>query len=234
MLYAILQLHTNPCAIDQLIDPNPIPFAVLSFMKTQRCVTSYLFYISKLVPFGISIRRNSFFLFYLLLLLSFPSYFSMCFTEYNVILENTISLHFPFISILFLAKLLLLTVQFYFQRAESLLAKVWQQPPRSTCKALFQTMKALISDELLHSDDLNVQMAVASCCNELTRITAPEFPYDDDTMRVCRCSLTVIPCLNHVVKSMFSYLILPFILAPHTLHRWLLVTGNFPTIHDCF
>ncbi|KAH6781962.1 hypothetical protein C2S52_001230 [Perilla frutescens var. hirtella] len=45
-------------------------------------------------------------------------------------------------------------------------------------------MKALITDELLHNDDPNVQIAVASCCNELTRITAPEFPYEDDTMRV--------------------------------------------------
>ncbi|KAL1533196.1 hypothetical protein AAHA92_33115 [Salvia divinorum] len=67
--------------------------------------------------------------------------------------------------------------------AETLLAKVWQQPPRSTCKALLQTMKALITDEVLHNDDLNVQIAVASCCNELTRITAPEFPYEDDIMR---------------------------------------------------
>lgn len=45
-------------------------------------------------------------------------------------------------------------------------------------------MKALITDEVLHNDDLNVQIAVASCCNELTRITAPEFPYEDVIMRV--------------------------------------------------
>ncbi|XP_047962752.1 sister chromatid cohesion protein PDS5 homolog C-like isoform X2 [Salvia hispanica] len=67
--------------------------------------------------------------------------------------------------------------------AETLLAKVWQQPPRSTSKALLQIMKALMTDEVLHNDDLNVQIAVASCCNELTRITAPEFPYEDDIMR---------------------------------------------------
>ncbi|XP_047938896.1 sister chromatid cohesion protein PDS5 homolog C-like [Salvia hispanica] len=67
--------------------------------------------------------------------------------------------------------------------AESLLAKVWQQPPTSTCIALVQTMKALITDELLHNDDFNVQVAVASCCNELTRITALDFPYEDDPMR---------------------------------------------------
>lgn len=69
-------------------------------------------------------------------------------------------------------------------KAESLLGKVWQQPPRSTRRVLLQTMKALITDELLRNDDLNVQIAVASCCNELTRITAPELPYEDDTMRV--------------------------------------------------
>ncbi|KAL8456983.1 hypothetical protein ACS0TY_035000 [Phlomoides rotata] len=70
------------------------------------------------------------------------------------------------------------------EKAESLLAKVWQQPPRSTCEALLPIMKALIKDGLLSHDDVNVQVALASCFNELTRITAPEFPYNDDKMRV--------------------------------------------------
>lgn len=69
-------------------------------------------------------------------------------------------------------------------KAESLLAKVWQQPPRSTCGALLPIMKALIKEELLRHDDIDVQVALASCFNELSRITAPDFPYGDEKMRV--------------------------------------------------
>ncbi|KAI3455238.1 hypothetical protein Pfo_011901 [Paulownia fortunei] len=69
-------------------------------------------------------------------------------------------------------------------KAESLLAKVWQQPPISTCRALLPPMKALILDEVLRHDDVNVQVAVASCFNELTRITAPDPPYTDELMMV--------------------------------------------------
>ncbi|KAK4436682.1 hypothetical protein Salat_0002100 [Sesamum alatum] len=67
---------------------------------------------------------------------------------------------------------------------EILFAKVWQKPPRSLCRALLPAMKALITDEILHHGDVNIQVAVASCFNELTRITAPDPPYDDDEMKV--------------------------------------------------
>ncbi|KAL0441712.1 UNVERIFIED_CONTAM: hypothetical protein Sradi_0110100 [Sesamum radiatum] len=67
---------------------------------------------------------------------------------------------------------------------EILLAKVWQKPPRSLCRALLPAMKALITDEILHHGDVNIQVAVASCFNELTRITAPDPPYEDDEMKV--------------------------------------------------
>ncbi|XP_011073330.1 uncharacterized protein LOC105158314 [Sesamum indicum] len=67
---------------------------------------------------------------------------------------------------------------------EILLAKVWQKPPRSLCCALLPAMKALITDEILHHGDVSIQVAVASCFNELTRITAPDPPYEDDEMKV--------------------------------------------------
>ncbi|KAK6139558.1 hypothetical protein DH2020_026704 [Rehmannia glutinosa] len=70
------------------------------------------------------------------------------------------------------------------EKAESLLAKVWQRPPVSTCFSLLPAMKALITNEILRHDDVNVQVAVASCFNELTRITCPDPPYDDDVMKV--------------------------------------------------
>ncbi|KAI3463462.1 hypothetical protein Pfo_020125 [Paulownia fortunei] len=69
------------------------------------------------------------------------------------------------------------------EKAESLLARVWQQSPRSTEVALLPVMKALITDELLRHADVNIQVAVASCTNEITRITAPIAPYTDDLMK---------------------------------------------------
>ncbi|KAK6127875.1 hypothetical protein DH2020_038383 [Rehmannia glutinosa] len=69
------------------------------------------------------------------------------------------------------------------EEAEIILARVWQGIPSSKAGALFSLMKALISDELLRHADLNIQVAVASCLNEITRITAPTFPYKDDQMK---------------------------------------------------
>lgn len=45
-------------------------------------------------------------------------------------------------------------------------------------------MKALIADELLRHSDMDVKVAVASCISEITRITAPDAPYDDEQMKV--------------------------------------------------
>jgi len=45
-------------------------------------------------------------------------------------------------------------------------------------------MKALISDELLRHTDEDVKILVISCISEITRITAPDAPYDDEQMKV--------------------------------------------------
>ncbi|XP_044484049.1 uncharacterized protein LOC123209987 isoform X2 [Mangifera indica] len=68
-------------------------------------------------------------------------------------------------------------------RAEHLLANVEQAPPRSMQDALLPSMKAFIADELLRNSDTDVRLSVASCISEITRITAPEAPYDDDIMK---------------------------------------------------
>ncbi|RRT84295.1 hypothetical protein BHE74_00005514 [Ensete ventricosum] len=49
--------------------------------------------------------------------------------------------------------------------------------------ALRPSMKALVAKELLGHSDIDVKVAVASCISEITRITAPEAPYDDDLMK---------------------------------------------------
>ncbi|OMO74192.1 hypothetical protein COLO4_26681 [Corchorus olitorius] len=68
-------------------------------------------------------------------------------------------------------------------KVENLLIRVDQAPPRSMQKALLPVMKALISDALLRNSDMDVKVSVACCIIELTRISAPEAPYNDDLMK---------------------------------------------------
>lgn len=68
-------------------------------------------------------------------------------------------------------------------RAESLLAKVEQSPPPTMSAALQPVMRALVSNDLFQHTDMDVRVAVASCVSEITRITAPEAPYDDEKMK---------------------------------------------------
>ncbi|CAI9759701.1 unnamed protein product [Fraxinus pennsylvanica] len=66
---------------------------------------------------------------------------------------------------------------------EDLLSKVEQSPVKSIQAALSPLMKALVADELLKHSDVDVKVAVASCISEITRITAPDAPYDDEKMK---------------------------------------------------
>ncbi|KAL8475228.1 hypothetical protein ACS0TY_031586 [Phlomoides rotata] len=49
--------------------------------------------------------------------------------------------------------------------------------------ALSPLMKALVMEDLLKHSDVEVKVDVASCISEITRITAPDAPYDDDKMK---------------------------------------------------
>ncbi|CAA7041546.1 unnamed protein product [Microthlaspi erraticum] len=63
------------------------------------------------------------------------------------------------------------------------LAEVEQSPPDSMQNALSPLTKALVARKLFkHSDD-DVKVSVAACISEITRITAPEAPYDDEQMK---------------------------------------------------
>lgn len=65
-----------------------------------------------------------------------------------------------------------------------MLANVVQGPSISMQDALLPLMKALISNDLLRHSDADVKLSVTSCLTEITRITAPEPPYDDERMKV--------------------------------------------------
>ncbi|KAI4380188.1 hypothetical protein MLD38_006407 [Melastoma candidum] len=66
---------------------------------------------------------------------------------------------------------------------EDCLSKVEQSPRKSMQEALSTLQKALVAEELLKHSEPDVQIAVASCISEITRISAPEAPYEDDAMK---------------------------------------------------
>ncbi|KAE8646427.1 uncharacterized protein LOC101213167 isoform X2 [Cucumis sativus] len=69
-------------------------------------------------------------------------------------------------------------------KAECLLTNVEQSPTRSMRDTLLPLMKALISDKLLKHSEEDVKVTATACITEITRITAPDAPYDDDKMKV--------------------------------------------------
>ncbi|KAJ1271765.1 hypothetical protein BS78_06G150800 [Paspalum vaginatum] len=69
------------------------------------------------------------------------------------------------------------------EETENWLSRVEQSPPENMYNTLRPTMAALITNELLEHPHPNVKVAVTSCLTEVTRITAPEAPYDDDVMK---------------------------------------------------
>uniref|UniRef100_A0A0D9X784 Uncharacterized protein n=1 Tax=Leersia perrieri TaxID=77586 RepID=A0A0D9X784_9ORYZ len=69
------------------------------------------------------------------------------------------------------------------KEAETWLRRVDQLPTESMRKALHPTMSALAPKELLDHRDPDVRLTVTSCLVEITRITAPDPPYDDDVMQ---------------------------------------------------
>ncbi|KAK3158442.1 hypothetical protein QOZ80_2AG0137270 [Eleusine coracana subsp. coracana] len=66
---------------------------------------------------------------------------------------------------------------------EECLLKVEQSPAESTSIAIQPATDALVKKELLGHVDPDVRLAVASCISEITRITAPNAPYEDDEMK---------------------------------------------------
>ncbi|XP_048331363.2 sister chromatid cohesion protein PDS5 homolog C [Ziziphus jujuba] len=68
-------------------------------------------------------------------------------------------------------------------KVENCLSRVEQSPTKSMQNALSPSLKALVADQLLRHTNVDVKVAVASCISEITRITAPDAPYDDDQMK---------------------------------------------------
>ncbi|XP_028782650.1 microtubule-associated protein futsch [Neltuma alba] len=89
-------------------------------------------------------------------------------------------------------------------RVENFLSRVEQSPTKSMQNALSPSLKALVADKLLKHSDVDVKVAVASCISEITRITAPDAPYDDEQMKEV-FQLIVSSFENLLDKSSPSY-----------------------------
>lgn len=61
-------------------------------------------------------------------------------------------------------------------------------------------MNALITNELLTHSGMEVKVSVASCITEITRITAPDAPYNDDQMKVLMSIQNILG-----IKTKISY-----------------------------
>ncbi|RDY02367.1 Sister chromatid cohesion protein PDS5-like B-B, partial [Mucuna pruriens] len=68
-------------------------------------------------------------------------------------------------------------------KLELLLSTLDQAPNKPIQESLVPSMTALISDELLKHTDEDVKISVTSCITQITRITAPDVPYDDKQMK---------------------------------------------------
>ncbi|XP_006356243.1 uncharacterized protein [Solanum tuberosum] len=65
------------------------------------------------------------------------------------------------------------------QKVESLLKMVSQDPFDSTTSAIQPLMKALVRNELLGHTSEDVKVSMISCITEISRIYAPNYPYND-------------------------------------------------------
>lgn len=112
------------------------------------------------------------------------------------------------------------------QRADSCLARVEQSPKHSMRVALNPTLNALVEHRLLRHPDTDVQVALASCITEITRITAPDAPYDDDQMKVCDFFFARVSwaCCSHALHERHHEFFLQEIFQ--------LVVSSFEKLHD--
>jgi hypothetical protein len=71
--------------------------------------------------------------------------------------------------------------------------------------ALLPIMKALVSHELLRHANMDVKVSVLSCITEITRITAPDAPYDDEKMKeVFQLTVVVYENLSHLSSNSYT------------------------------
>ncbi|RVW94093.1 Sister chromatid cohesion protein PDS5 [Vitis vinifera] len=108
------------------------------------------------------------------------------------------------------------------EKAESYLAKVEQQPCMSTKIALSTLMEALVADQILKHGNGDVKVSAVACISEITRITAPDAPYDDNQMtEIFRLTVASFENLSDMRSPCYSKAV--SILKSVATYRWCLV-----------
>lgn len=70
------------------------------------------------------------------------------------------------------------------QQAANYLSELEQSPSAYLLESLQPLFNVFAKPKLLKHPDGDVKLLVATCICEITRITAPEAPYNDDVLRV--------------------------------------------------
>ncbi|KAL5071081.1 hypothetical protein RYX36_021968 [Vicia faba] len=116
------------------------------------------------------------------------------------------SLEKPGLAMLAISEFLLVTekngksiaVSFY-EKLELILSILDHDPPMQIQGSLVLPMKTLISDQLLRHADEDVKISVTACLTQITRITAPDAPYDDELMKeFLKLAVSAFEKLSHV------------------------------------
>ncbi|XP_074271941.1 sister chromatid cohesion protein PDS5 homolog A isoform X2 [Silene latifolia] len=91
------------------------------------------------------------------------------------------------------------------KQASAILSDLDQSPPPQILESMQPFFKAIVKPHLLKHLDKDVQLIVASCLCEITRITAPEAPYSDDILKdVFRLIVTTFSALNEITGPAFA------------------------------
>ncbi|KAG4129249.1 hypothetical protein ERO13_D09G067600v2 [Gossypium hirsutum] len=69
------------------------------------------------------------------------------------------------------------------KQAATCLSELDQSPPSTTVESMQPFLNAIVKPELLKHQDRDAKLLVATCICEITRITAPEAPYNDDVLK---------------------------------------------------
>ncbi|XP_035545747.1 sister chromatid cohesion protein PDS5 homolog A isoform X2 [Juglans regia] len=69
------------------------------------------------------------------------------------------------------------------KQAATCLSELDQSPSASVLESMQPFLNAIVKPELLKHQDRDVKLLVATCICEITRITAPEAPYNDDVLK---------------------------------------------------
>ncbi|KAJ0791644.1 putative sister chromatid cohesion protein Pds5 [Helianthus annuus] len=80
------------------------------------------------------------------------------------------------------------------KQAAASLSELEQSPGKEVLKSMQPFVNAIVKPELLKHHDKEVKLLAAACTCEITRVTAPEAPYDDD----------VLKDVFHLIVSTFS------------------------------